>query len=329
MYEDRKYLLYIHENKINGKVYVGITSKENPEKRWLKGNGYKGSYFYNAIQKYGWDGFEHKVLFRNLSQQEAFNLEKRMISDLKANDRKYGYNIADGGNFPGEAALKTLENLAKEREIKVVRLNDGKIYPSIVEAEKDNNTYNSLIVKVCKKQRHNAGKMKNGDPIFWSYWNENLDVSKELEQRKILKNLSKYKNKSQKVVCINTGEVFLSLKDAENKYGVWLENIIKCCKHKYDYAGKDKNGFPLRWMYYFDYITENKETIESLKQKLMNKHKGRAVKCIEDGNIFYTLKEAAMFYGINNSVTISQQLRGRIKNIYIKNKTEVIHFCEL
>lgn len=329
MYKDRKYLLYVHENKLNGKVYVGITSKSNPEKRWLNGNGYKGTYFYNAIKKHGWNNFEHKILFEGLSQQQAFDLEKKLIFELKAQNKQYGYNIADGGNFPGKDCIEALKKLSKNRQIKVVRLNDGKIYSSIVEAEKDNNTYNPLIVKACKKIRNSAGKMSSGEPIFWAYWHEGMDIEKELEIRKAEKMFAKYKSKSQKVVCVNTGEIFLSLTDAQDKYGVWLENIIKCCKNKYDYAGKNENGIPLRWMYYFDYIKTDKSIIEKLKTKPTNKYRGRVVKCIEDGNVFQTLKDAAKFYGINNSVSISQQLKGRVKNIYIQNRTKTIHFCEM
>lgn len=40
--EERKYIVYIHKNKINGKVYVGITHYTNPEKRW--NYGYKWRY---------------------------------------------------------------------------------------------------------------------------------------------------------------------------------------------------------------------------------------------------------------------------------------------
>ena len=52
--EELKFLVYSHTNKINNKVYIGITSQA-PEKRWGKnGRNYAESIkFYNAIKKYG------------------------------------------------------------------------------------------------------------------------------------------------------------------------------------------------------------------------------------------------------------------------------------
>jgi hypothetical protein len=92
-----KYSIYLHINKVNGKMYVGIT-KNNPEKRWgNNGNQYKRQpKFYNAIQKYGWNNFEHEIFANNLIKEEACNMEIKLISKLNAID--YGYNIALGGN---------------------------------------------------------------------------------------------------------------------------------------------------------------------------------------------------------------------------------------
>ena len=43
------YTVYMHKNKINNKVYIGITY-QNVKYRWRKnGEGYKKQKFYNAI----------------------------------------------------------------------------------------------------------------------------------------------------------------------------------------------------------------------------------------------------------------------------------------
>ena len=91
------FTVYLHRNKVNGKVYVGITSKA-PERRWRNGFGYSDqSLFWKAIVKYGWDNFEHEILFENLTQDDAELLERLLISKYRSNEREFGYNLADGG----------------------------------------------------------------------------------------------------------------------------------------------------------------------------------------------------------------------------------------
>ena len=73
--------VYIHISPSN-KYYVGITSK-TPEERWRNGFGYyTQSYFYNAIQKYGWDNFQHEIIAENLSGEEAKKFEIKLIKIL-------------------------------------------------------------------------------------------------------------------------------------------------------------------------------------------------------------------------------------------------------
>lgn len=91
------YTIYVHENKVNGKLYIGQTSQK-VERRWLNGEGYRTqSYFYNAIQKYGWNNFNHIILFENLSLDEANIIEEYLIKKYKTLDRKHGYNRKFGG----------------------------------------------------------------------------------------------------------------------------------------------------------------------------------------------------------------------------------------
>lgn len=94
---DRVYCVYKHTNKVNGKVYIGITS-QHPKKRWDCGRGYqKNEHFWRAIQKYGWDGFEHEIVSEGLSPEEAFLEEQRLICKYGSQDYENGYNVSPGG----------------------------------------------------------------------------------------------------------------------------------------------------------------------------------------------------------------------------------------
>lgn len=116
MYDN--YKIYIHKLKKDNRVYIGIT-KQRPKKRWQNGLGYKhSSYFYNAIKKYGWENFEHIILFENLTKEEAENKEKKLIKLYKSNIKGYGFNINEGGSAP---------TMTEEQKIKISNSEKGKI----------------------------------------------------------------------------------------------------------------------------------------------------------------------------------------------------------
>lgn len=96
---DKKYIVYCHTNKINGKRYVGITSTSLVKRFGKDGSQYqKCRKFWSAIQKYGWDNFHHNVLYSNLSKEEAESIEIKLIKDWNLMDSKFGYNIREGGS---------------------------------------------------------------------------------------------------------------------------------------------------------------------------------------------------------------------------------------
>lgn len=107
------YSIYIHINKINGKVYIGQTCQK-PEYRWKRnGKGYETcEIMWKAIQKYGWDNFEHIILKNNLTLEEANFYEKYYIQKFNSTNKKYGYNISLGGkNAP--LSQETKQKLSK------------------------------------------------------------------------------------------------------------------------------------------------------------------------------------------------------------------------
>ena len=86
----------MHVNKVNQKRYIGIS--KNPLKRWCNGHGYyRNKHFHDAIVKYGWDNFDHVILRDGLSITEACEIERALIKEYNTQDKRYGYNITDGG----------------------------------------------------------------------------------------------------------------------------------------------------------------------------------------------------------------------------------------
>lgn len=101
--EVRNYQVYIHQNKVNGKMYCGQTCKTLKQRSRSNGKGYdECPRFYNAIQKYGWDNFNHFTLIDGLTKEEADIVETEIIKKYHLTDDHYGYNINEGGSHPGK-----------------------------------------------------------------------------------------------------------------------------------------------------------------------------------------------------------------------------------
>ncbi len=98
--------VYLHTFP-NKKTYIGITNQK-PETRWgAGGSRYSGQAIYDAIKKYGWENVEHKILFKDLSLEEANEKEKQMIKLYKSRIYENGYNIQEGG-YSGKTISRDL-----------------------------------------------------------------------------------------------------------------------------------------------------------------------------------------------------------------------------
>lgn len=287
MIQDKKCCVYVHKNKENGKIYIGITTQD-PEKRWKKGLGYqKNIYFYRAIQTYGWDGFEHIILIDNISVQQANIIEFELIHKYQSNDPSKGYNMANGGNFAGSMAEETKQKLSllftgrklsdewiknrtlsqtglkrsdetckKIREsesIKVICLNDRIVFSSLTEAANQMNISIGRISACCNKIRSYTGKDDFGNPLYWMFYDEYFNVNGNELSFEELKNMClQHFNvgaKGRKTLCITTGEIFDTASKAAKKYNIQKWQISDCCKGSRKSAGIDKDGNVLKWEY--------------------------------------------------------------------------------
>ena len=196
---EKLFVVYKHTSPIN-KIYIGIT-QQKLYKRFQNGMGYKNNkYFNSAIQKYGWENFKHEILFDNLTKEDACKKEIELISFYKSNQREFGYNLSSGGEFniPSEDAIKNL-----------IKINTGK--------HLSQQTKN----KISETQKGRF--ISNETRIKMSLSHIGLIRS---ESHKRNNAIAKYK----KVKCIETNEIFDSMKEAQNKYKT--THIHDVCKGK-------------------------------------------------------------------------------------------------
>lgn len=210
------FTVYIHINKENGKRYIGITGQD-VRRRWRPdGSGYRNNaYFWNAIQKYGWDGFGHVIVKTGLKQNEACELEKALIAEYQSNDFIHGYNIADGGqyNIMPEATRKRLSLMRKGKGLGA-----------------DNPNYGNH--KLAGANNPNYGKRRSEETrqkISENRKGKGLHVFSEEHKRKLSENHAGGTEK-KRVLCVETGMTYESINDAARAIGASKKLISNCCR---------------------------------------------------------------------------------------------------
>ena len=222
---ENTYCVYKHTNKINGKVYIGITMHQ-PELRWGKnGKNYKAQVFTKAIQKYGWNNFEHNILYTGLSEQDACQKEIELIALYKATDKRYGYNVALGG--------KDFGSFSKRKQVYQYTLNGEFVaeYSSLTQAALNIGINHAAIGSCCRK-----GINHSSHGYRWSYEYLGEQIEWELMQNH---------NFYQEVFCYDLEGNFIkyyeSVTKAMNDTGIDSSLISGC------YLGKTSNTKQYRW----------------------------------------------------------------------------------
>ena len=259
--------LYVHiiPKELTGlshdKYYVGITGRE-PQKRWLSnGHGYQGKakdIFWNDIKKYGWKNIIHKVILTGLTEEHALEMERLYIQVFRSNNPEYGYNGNCGG-FGGN--VKPL--------VPVIQYDlDGnfiKRWESGAEAARAIGVDLGRITAATKNNSTVKGyQFKRADaPAPGKYQKRTGFVSTgPRPQCRGENNVS-----SKKVVLLNTGEIFVSIRDACKKTGANINTVSKCCIRKKGSSGRDHNRKRLVWRFYQDYAVMSQNEIKDIVEQ--------------------------------------------------------------
>ena len=256
---ERNYIMYVHISPSN-KRYYGITSA-GCKRRWQNGNGYKTQqYFYRAIEKYGWNNFQHIVLFNNLTEDEAKLLEQCYIALYDTTDKNKGYNITDGGE--GVRGYKHTEewkqkmskarsgannpwygkHLSKEHREKI-SMNHADM------SGKNNPFYNRTHTEETRQKMRDNHYDNSGKNNHMYGKHHTKESKQKMSEAKIGKYAGKNNPKAKSIICITTNRVFFTIKEAANHYNIDESGIVKCCKGKRKNCGKLSNGTKLVWRY--------------------------------------------------------------------------------
>ncbi len=253
----RNYTVYIHRSKTENKAYVGMTSQK-PTTRWLGGSHYKTCVRFNdAVERLGWDNFEHIIFATGLSEKEADHIERSLIALFQTNDERFGYNMQSGGRhgvFANESkekirikaigrkysdefgkkisAIVSGENNPRAKAVKC--LNNNMIFNTAKDAAKWCGKDISAICKCCNGSVKSCGvDPTTGEKLVWRYVNDNGCNENDVA---LVKQASL--GARRPVICVTTGMVFSSVSEAAAYYNESTGNISRCCKTGKPYLGK-------------------------------------------------------------------------------------------
>ena len=232
-YDSHVFLVYMHVNKVNGKTYVGITHHVNPNKRW----GYSGQRythcvkFLHAINKYGWENFEHIILCRT-TKERAIMMEKVLIAHYKRVDMSY--NLTDGGE--GADCISEL-NREKLKEARQKNLHKGWHHTPEARARISEANKKRVYTEEQKRQIAEAGNLGRETMRNRGYW------LPEESMKRVVEKLSKAV--LQLDLEGNVIREFPSTTEAD-KYinnGKKQNHIADVCN------GKRKTAYGYKWIY--------------------------------------------------------------------------------
>lgn len=216
------YKVYKHTNKVNNKVYIGIT-KNTLKERW-RGGYWNNPHFFNSIRQYGKENFVSEILEDGLTKSQAEEKERYYIRLYDSTNPDKGYNIEKGGNHHGKHSDETKAKISKALK--------GKKFTK----EHLEHLKKPKSVAYSEERRKAVAEFMKGNQL-------GKGRKHTAEEKRLISKGNKGKH-CKKVYCSN-GMVFNSVEEAANFFNVPRHTIMNMCN------GKTKKSFKVD--YHFMY----------------------------------------------------------------------------
>lgn len=243
--------IYKIENLVSGKIYVGqsrhIKSRFIQHKSELR----NGSH-YNKHLQYAWDKYgEVSFVFSIIEECPIELLNERELYWIdKLDTYNSGYNKTLGGDgvlgcnkgVPKSEEHKRKDSIAVKRwcaihgggkSTKIICLNTKEIFRDAVVAGSKFCVDPSSIRKCCKRRVHSAGEL-NGERLTWANYSDYICMSED-QVAQLIDDANSCRSRAyvsacRPVICLDTGDVFDSIKIAADHFGLFPSNVSTCCK---------------------------------------------------------------------------------------------------
>ena len=252
--ENRDFYVYEHIRLDNNTCFYVGKGKGN-----RKDIPIRNKHHDRISEKYG-----HAVVIiaDNLTEEEAFNLERETIEHYVVNvgygididgyrdysNKKYLTNCTWGGE--GSSGY----NFSEDTKMKISNSLKGNIVSEATK-KKQSNSQKERWKNTSNERKEELGNIFSKN--VKKYW-DNVDKeakkerSKHVSETRIKNETAKGKNNpmygkhhsketieklSKKVINITTGEIFNSIKDGAKKYGLIPNSISQCCSGRYKTSG--------------------------------------------------------------------------------------------
>lgn len=232
----RFYVVYKHTDP-EGLVYIGITRKL-PRKRFDYGRGYSHNRRFNeAIERIGWENFQHDILAEGLTKEEAEALEAQYIAEYQSTNPVYGYNVKTGGTYGKGITEEARRHLS---EIMRGDNNPSRRFGSPMKGKKHDEATRQ---KMSAKASARVGRIVTA------------------ETRAKLRGVQK----KRAVIDLETGTVYNGIHEAAEATELQATKICAVCKGKRNTTGGK------RWAYYNEKEKGQDGALEALRLEIVKK----------------------------------------------------------
>lgn len=216
-------LIYKITNIINGKVYIGQTTKTLADRIKTHKNSMvsgKQTHLYSAMRKYGWDNFKFEVIATAETQCELNALEEYYIK--KYDSVRSGYNMAYGGSIN-----VMYSEIVADKHHK--RMRDEKVRRKIYESMKE-----SYVARGGATDEHRKHLSENKKAFYQT--ERGKEVAREFSQRFNMSDEHKEllrRSHMKSVYCVNEqNEVIAEFDSVIAAAEWWHQNGMQSSKAK-------------------------------------------------------------------------------------------------